>query len=288
MSEEDQHLIKSRVSALQDAKNAEKPIRAELRKATQAVASRLDSSKSLRSSLGYLSSTLKERIRRVGVRKLEQSIDKTTEIMRRVISDAVDRELKAQMRRYEDLKLPKPSKKAIKAVRDNAIDVVMRRPFPGTSVSLPDRMNALRVRTEELMVAAISAETPEIAKKIDHMRRGTHDPKQRTRLPGGSVNKAINRILRAEQARAMREASLGLAPAAGVDYMYWALSPAHVKPCACEILAAGTGTSVAAELDAAGINPSSIDLVGLYTVGDYPTIPHPHCLCIQVPFIPKR
>jgi hypothetical protein len=66
---------------------------------------------------------------------------------------------------------------------------------------------------------------------------------------------------------------------AGVELAYWRLSAAHKSYGGneiCEVLAESTGIGVNEALDG---RSASISTVGLYTIDNFPDIPHPNCMC---------
>lgn len=203
------------------------------------------------------------------------------------IRKGLRREMKAQVKALRDqgVKIPKA---AVDAAIEAAVKSAMEVPFPGTDFSTQDRLRGLMGRGMSVFNPLFTVKSTEArGRAMERVRKQLHDPKPgKTRVSGGSLSKKIMRINRTEQARALREANLAILTAAGVEYAYWRLSPQHPWYGGneiCEKLAAGTGAGVVAELRDKGLTPKGGELRGLYRIGQFPRIPHPNCMCTQVP-----
>lgn len=93
------------------------------------------------------------------------------------------------------------------------------------------------------------------------------------------VSRGFSRLNRTEQSRGIQKASIRLLKSAKVELAYWRLSPSHKDYGGseiCEVLATSTGIGV---LDELAKRQSSLSEIGLYTVEDFPLIPHANCMC---------
>lgn len=206
--------------------------------------------------------------------------------IRETIGSATTREMRAQMDVLRRMGVPLPSKSEMTALANQATNTVMNDPFPGTDKSLNDRLTREAGRARGRYEQYINAQSnKERARAMDHLRRGLHDPMPgRTRVDGGSVGKALARIQRTEQRRALQEANTELARKVGFEFMYYKLSPNHRwygGGEVCEVLAVTTGPGVVDRLRQLGADPGQVDLQGLFLRDQFPQVPHPNCMCMQ-------
>jgi hypothetical protein len=93
------------------------------------------------------------------------------------------------------------------------------------------------------------------------------------------VSRGLARLNRTEQSRAIHKATIEALKSSGRGLAYWRLSPYHRDYGGaeiCEVLATSTGPGVSSELNKLQI---SISQVGLYTLDDFPMVPHANCMC---------
>ena len=161
-------------------------------------------------------------------------------------------------------------------------------------------VEASRSAAEEMMSVVVAGATTrqrvgliaarmraELVKSVDmdYLTRVKRKPTLKARLidpKGGStpcVARGLARLNRSEQNRAMHKATEKVMREAGVELAYWRLSAAHKSYGGneiCEVLAESTGIGVNEALDG---RSASISTVGLYTIDNFPDIPHPNCMC---------
>jgi hypothetical protein len=145
----------------------------------------------------------------------------------------------------------------------------------------------MRALMEPMLTARNAAERRQA---VANARRGLHFEQPGPSGVSGGVNaRQLARINRTEQARAIQTGMLRLMRSTGVQMAYWRLSPLHKwygGQEICEKLAVGTGPDVWRKLREAGLDPMREDTSGLYTLESFPMVPHPHCMCLQLPFVP--
>lgn len=93
------------------------------------------------------------------------------------------------------------------------------------------------------------------------------------------VSRGLARLNRTEQSRAIHKATVDALRSTGVGLAYWRLSPSHRDyggAEVCEVLATSTGPGVNEELSRLQI---SISATGLYTLDNFPVVPHANCMC---------
>lgn len=109
------------------------------------------------------------------------------------------------------------------------------------------------------------------------------------RTPGGSMLKEMTRVFVVDAVRKANEADTGVMIAAGVGFAYRRLSDVHEfrgGSEVCEQLNIDVYSGIRGQLRAAGIDPSEVDLRGLYPLTDLPEFPHAGCACTWEPLIP--
>lgn len=207
---------------------------------------------------------------------------------RTAINDAVERELRAHIRRLQDRGIDTAGPSQARLVR-NSVRRVFEENFPGTRANLTDRIrrNSRRVASLARSVIRASPQNREIV--LRSLRNvAIKDPRNASYVRGGNHIANSERLQRTETSRAVRFSTLALASALKIDLVYWRLSAAHRwygGNEVCEKLAVNTGPDVTSVLREAGINPSSVNLRGLYTRERFPEIPHANCMCQQEIFV---
>ena len=98
-----------------------------------------------------------------------------------------------------------------------------------------------------------------------------------TPTKGGSLSKAIRKIRRTELQNTNHTTSREMFLEHGITYCYWRLSVNHKDYGGrevCEVLASSTGSRATL---------SSHSKIGLYHLAEYPSVPHPNCMCQMDP-----
>jgi hypothetical protein len=240
---------------------------------------------------GVVPPLARRQLRRLADRVADQAlVDTRAEILKGMRS-ATRRELTNMVRRMRDAGLSVPSAAEVRWISDEVARDVLDRPWPGTTQNTTGRLTALRDRMRRLLDPMVSARTPQQRQDaLTLARRGLHfEQPGPSGVPGGVSSRQLARINRTEQARAIQTAMLRVMRMAGVELAYWRLSPLHKwygGQEICEKLAVGTGPDVTRKLREAGVDVSTTDLSGLYTLRSFPAVPHPHCMCLQIPFVP--
>ena len=280
-------LRSARETALRDILKQESAVRSLLRAQTSRLNEQLRSSNNKLRADGSLPRKVRSELNQLANGLVKFAVSKMEKQIRDTINRVVKREIRAQNQALKAAGQRPLNRKEIAQLVSTIVSRVMTQPYPNTEHTTQDRLRALGVRSTRLMHSAVNAKLPKRPKALDHLRRGMHDPKTGpTRVDGGSVGKAVARMSRTEQARAMRETALQIAKSRKVQLMYWRLNPRHrfQGDEICEKLADWTGPGVSAALRRAGVPRGSIDLGGLYTLRGFPDIPHPNCMCFQEMF----
>jgi hypothetical protein len=219
-------------------------------------------------------------------RAISHAANNTFSLIKSAMREAIRLELKMVTLQYnislEDIDINKVQY----ALRDK----LLAKPFPGTDLTLQQRIRAYAGKAMLNIAPYIDLETQAerdsamkvIRKQMSYAKPGSAG------VPGGTISKDIARLNRTEQARAVREADLLAYKVADLDFLHWRLGPGHNWEDGleiCEKLAAGMGAGVETELIEAGIDTSTVDLEGLYNAAAFPAIPHPNCICSAVPIV---
>jgi len=252
-----------------------------------------EKNKSSRTESGEFTTKARLELDQLANTQIRGAMGKVQESMKSNIALAVQRDLRAQSEVLAKLGIPKQTDAKLAQLSATATNNAMNNPFPGTQTTTKDRLareaGKAKLRYDRVIKSKLGEDS---TKAMDYMRRGLHDPKPgHTRVDGGSVGKSLQRINRTEQARAAREANLALYKELGVAFSYWRLSSSHAWHSGhevCEILASGTGAGVIAKLAEFDVDLSDVDISGMYLVVEYPSLPHPHCMCYQEPWHPPK
>ena len=140
----------------------------------------------------------------------------------------------------------------------------------------PHRVAAMGVRLETELYKTIDQTHTERFNGRKGLRRRLLDPRG-SNIP--CVARGVARINRTEQNRGIHEAVIGVLEDSDVPLAYWRLSASHKDYGGgeiCEVLSTNTGGGVESVLANRNIIASTS---GLYTVSDFPMIPHPNCMC---------
>lgn len=238
---------------------------------------------------GQLYARDRRRLERLADQFTRSGTERSLETIRSSAEASVSREFRQQAKFLERLGVPVPPESRLSQIQSDAVERAISTPFPGTDLNTRDRLSRDAGRVRKRYQDVIQARPDELDRKIDHLRRGVHDPKPGpTRIDGGCACKSIQRVNRTEQSRALREANLDLYKAAGLDLAYWRLGEGHKWAGgqeACEILARRTGPGVRAYVQDKGIEIPDEDYEGLYLINEFPEIPHPNCMCYQEPYM---
>ena len=98
-----------------------------------------------------------------------------------------------------------------------------------------------------------------------------------TPTKGGSLTKAIQKIRRTEYQFLDHSVSRAMYTEHGVNYCYWRLSGNHKDyggKEVCEVFANSTGSRA---------SNSNLPKRGLYHINEFPSVPHPNCMCQMIP-----
>lgn len=109
----------------------------------------------------------------------------------------------------------------------------------------------------------------------------------RTPVRGGSEYKQMHRLLVSEGAKKATEAALELYERQKLSFARWTLNPRHKWQHGKEICERHAHEVNLVAWDycvAMGLNPTKIDLHGVYPMSKYPDYPHPFCMCMPMPF----
>ncbi len=275
---------KARAIALQKVVLQEAKIRSILRLASSKLNNSVNSLDSKRESDGRLPARDRRRLRVMADNLTRLAILDIRSTLAGNITSAVNRQSTTHNEFLGRKNLSRLSSESLKSLETSVIRTVMTRSFPGTSKTVTNRLGALSVRMRKLMRSFINAPREDLKRRLSILRRGLHDPKPGpTNIDGGSLGKAIGRINRTEQARAMRDITLKLGEKSGIEYAYWRLSTRHKWQGneICEKISQSTGPGVISRIRAQGIDDSLVDTTGLYLVRLFPSIPHPNCMCYQ-------
>jgi hypothetical protein len=109
------------------------------------------------------------------------------------------------------------------------------------------------------------------------------------RTPAGSMIRDMTRVFVADAVRKANDADIAVMGDAGLEFAYRRLSAEHrfqdgIET--CEQLNVDVYPGIRRLLRESGIDPSDVDLRGLYPLGDMPELPHPSCACFAEPLIP--
>lgn len=124
-----------------------------------------------------------------------------------------------------------------------------------------------------------------------YLRSAVVGEQPRIYVPGGSTLKTLQRTMIAEQTRKANDAGLQCLGELGVAFARWNLSvhhPWYGGREICEVLASQVPDITLATLRRHGVNPSGLDLHGVYPLANWPSYPHPFCKCHPTPFFPPK
>ncbi len=200
------------------------------------------------------------------------------------VSASTRRALRAQLDVMRRMGVPPPTRAQMNSLASRVARASLTTDWPGTNTNTNQRINALQARSRQLLTDAINQPTKDKQNRaIRRARNGLHASHQ-NKVRGGNVSRQMERISRTEQARAARDATMELAKMVGFKFAYWRLSAQHKSYGGkeiCEKLAVSTGPDVEEKLKRMGVDPATVLLEGLYSIGSFPHIPHPNCMCFQ-------
>lgn len=234
----------------------------------------------------------RRRMERAARRTLSAAISDMESTIEEGVGQAIRRAQRSQLQHLEGLGL-KLSRAQISAIQDVAMLQLDAEFPPGSGQTFRTRMRALESRQQDALTRSLSRQGDGAAKLIARdLRDGlTHQGPGRSPTRGGSAFKQGRRILVAEQTRLSNRVEVDTMRAAGVDFAYWRLNPAHRWYGGreiCEHLASRTDPSIGAELERLGVPVDSVLLQGLHRLSDWPQYPHPFCKCYPEAFLPPE
>lgn len=240
---------------------------------------------------GRLPPLARRQLGRLADRAVEQAtVDARAEILKGM-REAGRRELANMARRMQAAGLRPPSPAVVRMIADEVAREMWDRRWPGTQQNTSGRLAILGQRMRALIDPLLRAEdNTQRRQALGNLRRGMHfEQPGPSGVPGGVNSRQLARINRTEQARAVQTGMLRLMRETGIRLAYWRLSPLHKwygGQEICEKLAVATGPNVTRKLLEMGLDPASENLEGLYLLDAFPMVPHPHCMCLQIPFVP--